>query len=201
MTANNCIVPNETVADEESPKNLGPYEIPGNGQGHLNKDMQKTIVAFTGWHVRSESRSCGGIIAGTTANRTVCSKNKAAALKLAVDYLINQQSTGTFPCDKARLGPLAYPSRNEPSLTEPFLADQVKVSSAEVDPARQARLARLTRPCDTWPDIHLVTLGWKTEGFSNKSERQLVAQICKKLSMEGHRNMHILTQKQRKAYA
>ena len=187
MTANNRIVPNETFADKESPKKLGPYEIPGNGQGHLNKDMQKTIVALTGWHVRSESRSCGGIIAGTTPYDATA-PNKSAALHLGVHYLLKQQSTVKFPCDGAGLGPLADPSRNKPRRTEPILADQVKVSSAEVHPAIKGCL---TGHRGTLPKIRLVTLGWQSEGFINKSEKQVVGQVCGKLSIEGYGNVHI----------
>ena len=88
----------------------------------------------------------------------------------------------------AGLGPLADPSRNEPSRTEPILADQVKVSSAEVRPAIKGCL---TGHRGTLPKIRLVTLGWQSEGFINKSEIQVVGQICKKLSIEGYGNVHI----------
>lgn len=144
-------------------------------------------MGLTGWHVRSESRSCGGIVAGTTACDATA-PNKSAALSLAVHYLLKQQSTGQFPFDGAGLGPLADPSGNEPSRTEPILADQVEVSSAEVHPAIKGCL---TGHRGTLPNIRLVTLGWQSEGFINKSEKQVVGQICGKLSIEGYGNAHI----------
>ena len=64
----------------------------------------------------------------------------------------------------------------------------MKVSSAEVQPAIKGCL---TGHRGTLPEIRLVTLGWQSEGFINKSEAQVVGQICGKLSLEGYGNVHI----------